>query len=227
MVKPQYPHVWPQAALLKIAMVSNGTFTSWRKRNNLLPRPIEDRKWNYYSMAEICVARVMVVLVNNGVSADKSSTLAMQTLEFFTEVCEVDGKGVIVDNIYIFSDGRLRVANIDETVFDITKGENGSGECGIVLDLGVILLHAMVGVKNWQGARLKLAGGPAAAPHESFQPGDLETQEAGKDYIPPQHPMTRKIALQQLAEARDKLDAMVRVLQQSEYDRPDVVEGQM
>lgn len=82
---------YTQTVLLSAAKVSAVTFNTWRKRNGLFPRTSVDRKWNWYSMSEICVARAVVVMTRAGVGAQIAADAAMKLLPMFERYCgEVD-----------------------------------------------------------------------------------------------------------------------------------------
>ena len=181
------PYKYPLSFLLEVALVSAPTFASWQQRYELLPRANTDRTWRLYSVAELCVARTMVVQVNNGVSAAVAAKIAMQTRPFFKNVCEVDGAGMISNNIYLFSDDRVRIADMDDQFANVVKGtafrEDAAtadlpiGECAVLLNLGQVILHVMLMIGNLSREKpVKLDGGAESKAHASFSRADVLKQ---------------------------------------------------
>lgn len=164
--------------LLQIAMVPRDTFISWQRRYGFLARERGDRTHKLYSGAEICAARAMVAAINAGINAPAAAKMATKALEFFQPVWEQDSIRVFEDSYLVAADegtdeGRRRFVAADQRVDDLTKGEDGLGECGVVMNLGLVVLHVMVAIQNLQGgAQYALEGGPAPKAHPKYRDAD-------------------------------------------------------
>jgi hypothetical protein len=55
-----------------------GTFHKWRSRNGLFPETMGAQGWNKFSLIDICVVRIIVVLTAHKLSADLAVNLAQR-----------------------------------------------------------------------------------------------------------------------------------------------------
>lgn len=110
---------YSQTELLKIAKVSGVTFNTWRNRNGLFPHTTADRKWNKYSISEVCQARTVVLLSRGGLGAQDAIACAMLVAPFFEEVCKVRSDRLFSESFAIFdglgSETGPRVRFVDRT----------------------------------------------------------------------------------------------------------------
>lgn len=73
--------VWRERKFLTSTLVAAAgckavTFRAWRNRNGLFPQTKDNGGWNHFSIVDICVARVVVVMTQHGIPADDAIWLA-------------------------------------------------------------------------------------------------------------------------------------------------------
>jgi DNA-binding transcriptional MerR regulator len=57
------------SALVEAAGCTPGTFRAWRNRNGLFPETAGKQGWNRFSVVDVCITRVVVVMTRHGLPA--------------------------------------------------------------------------------------------------------------------------------------------------------------
>ena len=184
MSEDRRPTRYPQSTLLEVAMVSNVTFNSWRKRNFLFPWTNEDRKWNSYTGAEISVARTVVILTNCGLTASKAVSAAMALLPIYRGAWESNPALMVDHPIFVLREGvdgaEWSALDPASQVGKVFIADDSKLPAGVMISPARVVLEVMVGIHKVQGMQGigPLLDAINPQPHESYLTADMPAAEA-------------------------------------------------
>ncbi|MBM0205664.1 hypothetical protein JNW90_23615 [Micromonospora sp. STR1s_5] len=96
MIDPFLQKLYTTSVLTEVAGVSPVTLRAWRNRNGLFPDTAGQRKWNRFSISDICIARTIVLLTAHGLSTGDAIWFAEPHLRTAFTVVEMEAMSPLV-----------------------------------------------------------------------------------------------------------------------------------